>query len=145
MKTVMFIMLCVFFATGTVRAIEPDYIISDGKVYIVEKVRISPFLSIHGKNEDGSVRFKAKDVEGYRKAGVVYHRLPEYVDNRPTGREVFMQGLALRNGYIIYCQTLPGANRLAHNNYFVFKGRDYFLKLDPSTSEQLTNFFSYRD
>lgn len=137
--------MCCLFGAGMAWASEPDYIVSDGKVYIVESVKISPFQVFHGKNDDGRVRFRANEVESYRKNGEVYQRLPEYVDNQPTGREVFMKGLAYRNGYVIYKQTSMAENRQVIEQYYVFRGNDYLLQLDPSTSLQLTQYFSYKD
>jgi hypothetical protein len=145
MKKVVFLFFCCLFGLSAVYAAEPDYVVSEGKLYVVETLRANTLFGFYGKNDDGRVRFSASEVESYRKNGEVFFKMPEVVDNKPTGREVFMQGLATRNGYVIYRHSVMADRRTPVDNYYVYKGKDYVLQLDQSTSKQLSHYFNYGD
>ena len=143
MKKLIFVLFCCLIGMGAVMANEPDYVISDGNVYFVESLRVSPWNGFSGKSEGERLRFKSSEVEGYSKDGVVYRRLPVIVDNKVTDRTALMQALAFRGGYIIYRYTSPSGLYNKEVQYFVFKDKDYVLTVDYSLSKQMAMYFSY--
>lgn len=142
MKKVIFVSLCFLIALGTSWANEPDYVVSDGQVYVLESLKISPIFGFRGINEEGRHRFKASDVERYKKNGAVFCKLPEYIDNKPTGREVFMEAVVAKNGLTVYRYPVLSTNRTFVDTYLVYKGTSYVLQIDRATSGHLSQFFS---
>ncbi len=143
MKKLIFVLFCCLIGIGAASANEPDYVISDGNIYFVESLRISPWNGFSGNSEGDRLRFKASDVEGYSKDGVMYRRLPVVVDNKVTERTALMQALAYRGGYIIYSYTPASGTNDKETQYFVFKDKDYVLTVDYTLSKQMAMYFSY--
>lgn len=143
MKKVAFIMFCCFFAIGTAVASEPDYVIVDNQVYLVKTLHTNTFLGFTGKNDEGRLRFKASEVQAYRKAGEVYWRMPVVENGEETGRYAFMKLLTSRSGFAVYRHTKYIDNWTPVYALHIFKGSDYTLTVDERNRDQLLKFFSF--
>jgi hypothetical protein len=143
MKKLVLVLFCCIFGIGAALANEPDYVISNEKVYLVESLRISPWMRFSGKSEGERLRFKASEVDGFRRNGEVYHKLPIVEDGKVTNQTAFMQALAFRGGYTVYRYTPTGSLNKADNQYFVFMGGEYVLTIDHARSKHLTMYFNY--
>ncbi len=143
MKKLIFVLFCCLFGMGTALASEPDYVISEGNIYVVESLRISPWMGFSGNSDGSRMRFKASEVDGYRKNGEVFHRMPIVEDSRATNKTAFMQALAFRGGYTVYRYTPTLSSSGNEDLYLVFKGEDYVLTIDYERSKVLTMYFSY--
>jgi hypothetical protein len=143
MKKLIFVLLCSLIGVGASMASEPDYVISDGKVYFVESLSVRPWNVITGKSEGERLRFKASEVEGYRKDGEVFRMLPVVENNQMTNKTAFMKAIAYRGGYTVYQYSPVVSNYKNETHYFVFRGEEYFLTIDYTISKSLSMYFSY--
>ena len=143
MKKLVIVLFCCLIGIGAALANEPDYVLSDGKVYFVESLRVSPLMRFSGKSEGERLLFKASEVDGFRKNGDVYHKRPVVEDEKVTNQTAFMQAMAFRGGYTVYRYSPYGSLDNKYDQYFVFIGGEYVLTIDHARSKHLTMYFNY--
>jgi hypothetical protein len=84
--------------------------------------------------------------------GKKYDKMPEFIDNRATGKNKFMELLCQRNGLKLYKNSFyccGGWNTSKYNFegsgdktiLLVFKGNDYYLQFDRNNASNLSEFF----
>lgn len=81
------------------------------------------------------------DIYGYSKNGNIRMKMPEMKNNQPTGKMVWMQLLATRNGFSIYRQDYFLPSGQAVTDMFVFEGSRYVLQVDKRNSPTVLSFF----
>ena len=143
MKRVAFILFCCFISMKAAVASEPDYVITDNQLYLMESLRICPILGFTGKNEEGRLRFKASEVQAYRKGGIVYWCMPVVERGQASGRYAFMELITTRGGLAVYRQTKYVDSWKPVNMIHVYKGMNYTLTVDEKNRDQLVRFFSH--
>jgi hypothetical protein len=92
---------------------------------------------------DGERRSINND-DGYCKNGNVYMKMPEMQDNKPTGKTVWMELLAVRNGFSIYKYDSFLPSGQAVTDFYVFEGERYVLQLDEKNTANVLSFFGLK-
>jgi hypothetical protein len=87
-----------------------------------------------------SVKIDKEEVESYVADGKVYEKLPLYLNNQPTGQDVFLQILSCRNGLKLckYTYTEDGENK---NVLLVYNGNNFYVSLDKKNADSMLSFF----
>jgi hypothetical protein len=122
---------------------EGDYLVTkDGKM-IVSKVKMGVF-NLRAKLDDGSdLKVKYHDVNSYKKDGEVFEKKPLFLENKNTGKMVFMQLISRKNGYRLYKFNDNISGIKTHTRYYVFHDDNRFwLEVCCKNDETINKFFN---
>ncbi|MFO7999360.1 MAG: hypothetical protein R6U86_10315 [Bacteroidales bacterium] len=142
MKQVLFIVLCCLLGASAAKADEPDYVVSGGQLYAFETVKVSPFSGFVGISKEGKQHFRFSEVESFRKNGKTAQKMPLVVNGKKTSRQTFMEPLASRSGMVLYRRSQYLDSKDKVDIYEIFNGENYVLTVEPSNSQNLSQFFS---
>jgi hypothetical protein len=129
---------------------EGNYIVTrDGKVIFskfsmgMNNARVKPSSS-------EGYKVSKSDILSYKLDNRVFEKKQLYRDNKATGQEVFMELICVKNGLKFYrlessdVKPSKEAGLLEteyENQFFVFNGDQYLLKVDKTNMKTICNFF----
>lgn len=152
MKTLL-ISCIVLFAVFTLKANIPapdDYVKTTNDVLYYSKLTFGPNKARLVLDNGKRITLMNNELIAYKKNGKVYEKLPLYLNNKNTNRQVFMEVLKYTNGMKLYryhtyqddvkSPYAIGATKPV-DKFYVFKNGNYHLQIDEANYKTVFAFF----
>lgn len=138
-------------AMASIHNPENYLVTNDGKVYF-SNVSFGVF-NIRITNDNGQTeKVGYSEVMSYKKGNRLFEKKDLYVNNRNTGKKVFMELIRQDNGLRLYTYNGDGPAACSKHSafsepvqackFFVYKGDQYLLQLNEKNRSTVLDFFS---
>jgi hypothetical protein len=149
-KLLLIISICFFTLSGFANLAPVDYYLSvNNEKLHCKKINLDK-ESIRAVLENGKeVEVPASEVKMYCKNGKIFEKLPLYVNNLATDKNVFMQFIGTRAGLRLYkyngMEEVNSDGKVKVRKiqkYYVFKGYDYWSEVTDKNYQTTMDFFN---
>jgi hypothetical protein len=130
-----------------------NYVQTKNDIVYYSKISFGPTKARLILDNGKKITLMNNELIAYKKDGRIFEKLPLFVNNKPTKKEVFMEVLKYTNGMKLYRyhNYLDGYNFMYSTNsatpvneYYVFKNGNYHLQLDANNYQTVFNFFGIK-
>ncbi len=114
-----------------------NYVVTLSDTLICKDVSVGTFKTKCTRMDGETIKMASKDVLRYAKDGKLMQRMPVYVFNRPTNRQVMMEMVDYRNQVAVYKhEFFNGTSDFPDVNfYFYVQGECIHIQKNPQIEE----------
>lgn len=130
-----------------------DYVKTKTDVLYYSKLTLGPTKAKLILDNGNKITLMNNELVAYKKNGKIFEKVPLYIKNKNTNKEVFMELLKYTNGMKLYRYTtyeqevnLPysvGSTKPI-GKFYVFKNGNYHLQIDEANYQTVFTFFGLK-
>jgi hypothetical protein len=151
-KLMLFLAVAVISLTSFAKGYSGDfYMVSSGEKLYCKKIQMGKETTQATLENGEKIVVATSEIKMYQLNGKIYEKMPLYVNNVNSNKEIFMEFVATRGGLKLYKYSkyeegldketgaYEGTSKDEH--YCVFRGNQYWVLVTDKNYQNLFNFF----